>query len=261
MSKPKGKCIFCGKSGDLTKSHIWPEWAERILPQTATHHEQIIGKFDTFAPTVKGPAFFRNVKQGHVGTRKPRNTCKACNGGWMRLIEEATMPFLGALLLGQPRMLDLAEQQMLAALLCLVSIRVELSWQDGPKAVPLSDREWLIENPEPPQNWRIWIARYVGSERMDQRHTAMQIASTPDVAAGEEYCNTQVTSLVVGQFYAHLFSSTDWKDFSGYEGADLLQLWPLTHRTINAGSLPTIFEQEVPWLHETIARTSTPILG
>jgi len=83
----------------------------------------------------------------------------------------------------------------------------------------------------------------------------MQIVSSPDVTVGFEYCNTQITSLIVGQFYAHLFSSTVWKDFSGYEGIDLVQLWPLTHRIIPVQSLPVIFEQEVTLLHEAIPRT------
>src|ERR1700738_1830430 len=94
MSKPTGKCAFCGNPGNLTKSHVWPEWAESILPQTATHHEQITGLFHTFVPKVKGPELFRRVRPGHVGTRKPRNTCKQCNGNWMRHIEEATMPLM-----------------------------------------------------------------------------------------------------------------------------------------------------------------------
>ena len=94
MSNPRGKCVFCGKSGKLTKSHVWPEWTEAILPATATHHEQVIGEFATFIPKVGGPPQFRKRKEGHVGTRKPRNTCKKCNGVWMRHIEEATMPFI-----------------------------------------------------------------------------------------------------------------------------------------------------------------------
>lgn len=255
MSKPKGKCAFCGQPGDLTKSHIWPEWAEAILPQTATHHQQIVGEFLTFKPIAKGPEYFQKVKQGHVGTRKPRNTCQTCNSGWMRLIEENTMPFLDSLLLAKPYSVGLAEQQMLAALLCLVSMRLEVSWRDGPKAIPQSDLKWLMENPEPPTNWKIWIGKYVGSQAIDQQHTPMQIASSPDVTIGVEYCNTQVTSLVVGQFYAHLFSSTVWKDFPGYEGIDLVQLWPLKHRIIPVQSLPAIFEQEVIPLHETIPRS------
>jgi hypothetical protein len=260
MSKPKGKCAFCGKPGDLTKSHIWPEWAEAILPQTATHHRQTIGEFHTFKPVAKGPEYFQKVRQGHVGTRKPRNTCKKCNSEWMRLIEENTIPFLDSLILSKPYALDIAEQQMLAALLCLVSMRLEVAWRDGPKGIPQSDREWLMDNPEPPANWKIWIGKYGGPETtMDQQHTPMQIVSSPDVTVGVEHCNTQVTTLVVGQFYAHLFSSTAWKDFPGYEGIDLVQLWPITHRIIPVLVLPTIAEQEVVLLHETIPRTTKQI--
>jgi hypothetical protein len=228
MSKPKGKCAFCGKPGHLTKSHVWPEWAEAILPETATHHERIIGKFHTFTPTVKGPEYFQKIKPGHVGTRKPRNTCRACNGGWMRLIEENTMPFLSSLILSQPYPLNLAEQQMLAAMLCLVSMRVEASSHEM-KSIPQSDREWLMENPEPPAGWKIWIAHYQGNLTMDQQYMAMQIASAPNVTASVEYCNTQVTSLVIGHFYAHLFSSTVWSDFPGYAGIEFAQLWPLAY--------------------------------
>jgi hypothetical protein len=69
MAKPKGKCVFCGSGEGLTKSHVWPEWAEAILPVTATHHEQIIGEFSTFIPKAKGPVFWRKtsrVTSGHV---------------------------------------------------------------------------------------------------------------------------------------------------------------------------------------------------
>lgn len=171
------------------------------------------------------------------------------------------MPFLGHLLKAESFLLGLAEQQMLAALLCLVSMRIEAAWRDGPRAIPQSDRDWLMENPEPPSGWKIWIARYVGPQRMDQRHTPMQLASSPDVVKGIERCNTQVTSLIVGQFYAHLFSSTVWKNFSGYQGADLVQLWPLSQRGINTQFFPVIFEQEIPWLHETIVRTTPHVEG
>lgn len=25
-------CVFCGGSGPLTKQHVWPRWAEPLLP-------------------------------------------------------------------------------------------------------------------------------------------------------------------------------------------------------------------------------------
>jgi hypothetical protein len=198
MANPKGKCVFCGSGEGLTKSHVWPEWAEAILPVTATHHEQIIGEFSTFIPKAKGPVFWRKIKQGHVGTRKPRNTCFRCNSGWMRTIEEATMTLMPPLLLGGPRLLWPTEQRLLATFLSLVCMRVEFSSREM-RAIPAADHVWVMKRNEPPPHWRIWIARYDGPPRMDQRYTAMQIASSPNVPAGIEYCNSQVCTLVIGK--------------------------------------------------------------
>jgi hypothetical protein len=258
MSKPAGKCVFCGKTRRLTKSHVWPDWVAKILPQTGTHHEQIIGQFDTFVPKMKGPAYWRRVRQGHVATRKPRNTCFVCNGGWMRRIEEATMAIMPPLLLGRLFLLTFFEQRALAAFMCLVSMRTELSGHEM-RAIPQTDRDWLMQHSEPPPHWKIWIGRYEGAPRMDDRYSAMHVASSPDVVTSIEHCNSQVTTLVVGQLCAHMFSSTVWPDFRGYEGNVLAPIWPFHHPYIEVRDLPVIAEADVPWLHEAIPRQLAPI--
>jgi hypothetical protein len=257
MSKPEGKCAFCGKVGNLTKSHIWPDWVADMLPRTATHHEQIVGRFHTFVPVAKGPEFRQRIRQGHVGTRKPRNTCKPCNGGWMRHIEEAAIPIMQPLLAGTPCSLDTDYQRILATLLCLVSMRIERA--SNMKAIPPEDRNWLMTCSEPPTHWKIWIAQYQGAPIIDERYTAIQIASSPDVPAGVEHCNTQVTTLVIGQLCAHLFSSTVWRDFGGYDGAELASIWPLSTSAIDMWLVEIMREVDIPWLHETAARSLTHI--
>jgi len=254
MSQPKAKCVFCGQHGKLTKSHVWPKWLDSILPQSASHHEQIIGRFDTFVPTAAGPSYWRKVRQGHVGTRKPRNTCSKCNGEWMRQIEEAAMPIMRPLLRGNPYLLlEPPALELVASLLCLVSMRVEFLSREM-RAIPAADHDWLRTKFTPPADWKIWIARYEGDLLTDERYTAMQITSSRDVPVGVEHCNTQVTTLVVGHLCAHLFSSTVWRDFDGYEGIDLPAIWPPRKTAILARSLPVITQAEVPWPHETVAR-------
>jgi hypothetical protein len=258
MSKPAGKCVFCGGIGDLTKSHIWPEWIAKILPQTATHHQQIVGEFATFVPKVAASSYWKRIRPGHVGTRKPRNTCKKCNGDWMRRLEESAMLIMPPLLLGEQYLLNVFSQRLLASFLCLVCMRVELASRDL-RAIPASDRNWLMNRFEASPHWKIWIARYEGDPRMDQRHTTMHVASSPNVPTGIEHCNSQVTTLVIGHLYVHLFSSTVWPDFPGYEGVELTSIWPPCQFDIEVSMLPVIAEAEVPWLHETIGRTSPPI--
>src|SRR3982074_3142447 len=125
MSKPAGKCVFCGDTG-LTHGHICPRWLQRILPSNATHHEQIVGEMHTFTPQVAGPPFRRQVHQGRVGSRKPRNTCKECNRGWMSRIEDAARNATISMILGNGFILTTFEQRLLASFLCLVSMRIEL---------------------------------------------------------------------------------------------------------------------------------------
>jgi hypothetical protein len=241
----------------MTKSHIWPDWFKTILPPTATHHERIIGKFETFGaerPRFKAPAFQRKLRQGRVGGRKPRNTCVKCNGGWMREIEEATMPFMRGLLLGHlPFLLPSFNQRLLASLLCLVSMRVAAS-SETKQAIPQADRDWLRHRYEPPANWRIWIARHRGPDHMDERFAPMHISGSPDVETGLEYCNSQVSTFVVGKLCAHLFSSTVWSRFDGYEGIELASIWPPSQLDIEMGAAPVVEQALIPWLHEAIGR-------
>ncbi len=96
---------------------------------------------------------------------------------------------------------------------------------------------------------------------MDERYTAIQIASSPDVPAGMEHCNTQVSTLVVGQLCAHLFRSTVWTDFHGYEGINLSLIWPPANFDIDTRFLTVVTETTLPWLHETIARETPQVPG
>src|SRR5215208_6388928 len=130
MSKPAGRCRFCRERGNLTKGHIWPGWVETILPPTAPRYTLEIGKFHTFVPRVKVPAYERRVKPGHAASRKPRNTCGKCNSGWMSRIEDATRPALTLIILGRSILLDTINQRLLASFLCLASMRLELGNSD-----------------------------------------------------------------------------------------------------------------------------------
>jgi hypothetical protein len=120
-----GTCAFCGGTG-LTKGHVWPAWLGRFLPMTgATHHEQEIGRFYSFDPKVPGPAYSKRLLQGPARSRRPRNTCLACNTGWMSTIENGAMPYMAPLIQDTPLLLDTFGQRQLAALLVLMAMRLE----------------------------------------------------------------------------------------------------------------------------------------
>jgi len=257
MSKPAGKCLFCGKGG-LTKGHIWPDWFNDILPKTASHHQIETGKFYTFEPTVPGPDYSIETKQGHARTRKPRNTCTRCNSGWMSIIENVAKPYAVPLILNRSVILNSFGRFTVASLLVLIAMRLEAL--GNMQAILLEDRDWLRRYFEPTLDWKIWIAQYGGEKQDDNwaRSYGAQIDSIPTDKVGPEYCNVKVTTLVIGQFCAHLFYSPVI-DFAGYEGITLCRLWPPSRFDVNTAWLPVMSDQHVLWLHEAFARESPPM--
>jgi hypothetical protein len=170
----------------------------------------------------------------------------------MRQIEESVTPIMQPLLFGEQFLLNVCQQRQLATFLCLVSMRVETSCHDM-KVIPVVDRDYLRKNLEAPPDWKIWIARYAGN-KTEQRYSPMQITSQPTDIIGSQYCNSQVTALAIGRLLSHLFSSTAYPEFRGYDGIELAAIWPPRQLDIEVNDLPTVTEAEVPWLHESLAR-------
>jgi hypothetical protein len=257
MSQPAGRCVFCGGRG-LTRGHVWPKWLDTILPKTASHHEQEIGKFNTFVPMVPGPAYKMRTAEGHARTRKPRNTCLRCNGGWMSVIEGHARPPGMKLVLDIPQLMSLGDQDVVATLLTLISMRLE--FLGDMRAISTEERDWLRYYREPTDDWKIWIAAFGGDDGDEHwsRTYAAQMASKPTDRVGPEYCNVRVTTLVIGKLCAHLFYSPVI-DFQGYEGVGLTQIWPRQNAYVDTSSLPLRSGKEVLFLHEAFARESRPM--
>jgi hypothetical protein len=246
MSKPAGKCVFCNQMGNLTHGHVWRQWIGEVMPFDDTHHVQIIGQIETFKPRMKMPTLQRIVRQGHGTSRKPRNTCKACNGGWMSKIESAAKPAMSRLMHGEAMILDRIQQLFVASLLCLVTVRNEFSALAA-QGVSANERTWLRTTLMPPWNWQIWLTRYRGSRPNEHwiRHNPLHIASTPTTETGPDKCNTQTTTLAIGELGAHLFSSNDFLDFAGYDGIRLCKIWPPGNWPIDWRYVPIYSEPEL----------------
>ncbi len=253
MSKSQTRCVFCG-GAPVTKGHIWPEWLGKYLPTGVTHHQSGVGEILTFESKAEGPIPKSRIRQGRAGSRKPRNTCLNCNGGWMSRLEQANIAALSKLIKGEPILLDTISQRLLASLLCLITIRVEFTDRQM-QAVPADDRKILMTFGHPPlDTWRIWIANYSGAAPEDHwsRHFGMQVVSSPDQAFRPHKCNAQVTTMVFGKLCAHVVSSTVMPVPSGYHGIRLSALWPPHQLEIDSRYLGQLSDDDVIHLHEAL---------
>jgi hypothetical protein len=261
VSKSPGTCVFCGGTG-LTKSHVGPDFMNRILPTDATHHDQEIGKFYTFEPKVPGPDYSKQRRQGRAGSRKPRNTCLACNTGWMSTIESNAMPYMERLIQGQAFLLNTFGQRQVAALLVLITMRLE--FLSTVRVAKQSERDWLREHLSPTETWKIWIGRYGGARGEENwRMCYAQLGPKPTDTVGGvggDFCNLLVTTMVFGQLFTHLgYSSVT--DFPGYDGLSLYRLWPPGPFDLDTYDLPSMSDQDVLRLHEAFARETKPMPG
>lgn len=88
-----GTCAFCGRSGQkLTKEHVYPKHWKLLFPmETGNDVVHRLGR-NGYETQPGAPNRFENTV---------REFCADCNGGWMRLIDEAAKSFLIPLARGE----------------------------------------------------------------------------------------------------------------------------------------------------------------
>src|SRR5262245_12065211 len=85
-----GRCIFCGKQGDMSKEHIWSDWLDEVIPRGGDHFVTVTSFLDAEGNSLPD---LRQKRQGSVHTKKVRRVCRSCNGGWMsNIVNTAKQP-------------------------------------------------------------------------------------------------------------------------------------------------------------------------
>ena len=111
--KPPGRCIFCSRMA-VSKEHFWPEWAHGLIkhPSPPAGNVEDVWAITAYSPT---PSLtHRRNRQGSVLTKRLRCVCETCNSGWMSMIEEACIPVMTPLIVGNKCTLDLDDQKLVA---------------------------------------------------------------------------------------------------------------------------------------------------
>lgn len=253
MRATSGRCLFCGGEG-LSKGHVWPKWVRKLLPNDVSHHEQVFGQFYSFSPRLHGnPSFSTRTRQGHAGSRRPRNTCVKCNTGWMSRIEDYAKHFAAPLMSGQPIFISPTAQFALASFFCLMAIRFELLGEDV--ATPEEERTWLRKNKVPSKNWQVWIAKFSGDDSYShwaKSYGAYVTLSPPSELYPEKF-PAHVSTMVLGELLIHMFYC-EFLSFHGNYWTRLCKIWPPSQYTIDSRLMRSLGDSEVVTLHEKFAK-------
>ncbi|MDF7815169.1 hypothetical protein [Hymenobacter sp. YC55] len=164
----QGRCMFCGGTG-LTKQHLWPDWLNDYVPRQDNHgnlkSESYFGITpDSATSYTSEPA--KKVIQGSLGSRKLRQVCEGCNGGWMSKIEEGSKNTILSLMNQDEATLTRSQQFELVSWITLMTMVNEFT--DLPmRAIPYRERQYLLIHRLPPSDWNIWIGRHQQGQSED----------------------------------------------------------------------------------------------
>jgi hypothetical protein len=207
MSKPQGKCIFCG-GHDLTKEHIWAKWLNPYLPKYIVNHTI---SFETIFPDRL--VHETQLRSGSVQSGRLRRVCRSCNTGWMSNLQEETKPILLPLILGQNSNLHRKAQSILSSWIAMFAMVAEfLDKTETRVAISPEDRLFLKTNLTAPPNMKIWIGYYERDKWPGVWfHATFPISDQSHVPRrsllGVDFPNTQTTTIVIGKLYIHVLSS------------------------------------------------------
>lgn len=261
MSKPPGRCIYCGSLG-VTKAHVYNEWIRDRIPRVIDRTSQAIilaaVRDDETLSVLSEPRF----RRGSLQDMQFRNVCGKCNGGWVSRIEEKAKPLLESLMVGGTIVLDVAAQTTLAAWMALLSVLGEFSHPDT-AAIPSSDREHLWKEEVPTDRWLIFIGRYAGTEWYPARYRHVGSMLAHSISAPvrpwklDPPCNTQTTAqvlekLVVIAFSSSFLSSEEMRRHFRYP--HLRRIWPPSPEGIDWTTAPELSDEYVMGVSDALHR-------
>lgn len=161
-STPRKACVFCG-NGNLTKEHIWPDWARKLFDETGiSGYNEVHASFMGKSRTLTGPPRFLS-RQGSTMTKRIRIVCATCNNTWMSVLEGQAKQILMPLITRQEIVLDAVQQKLLTE---WVVMKCMVAEQNVPNdaIIPYDDRARFKADRTIPRYFEIWIASHVSTK-------------------------------------------------------------------------------------------------
>ncbi len=210
LNPPKqqaGLCVFCGRSGSLSKQHIFPNRLRRLLPRDAINHTgHLINISYADNTTIISPELPK-TKNGHLGTKQLRIVCRECNAGWMNDIEKRSFVFIEPMIAGLNVLLDSSAQQALASF-CAIFFSVADREHVPTSGIGQKERTYVFENRKPPTTWNLFIGRTNSNDwRFRFKHHGMTIGSSTSGIPIPPKNNSQVCTAGFGGLLFHAISN------------------------------------------------------
>jgi len=258
MSRAPGRGIFCGRTGDLTKQHVFPNRIRRLVPRTET--ETVSLKTDNFFSRTKGDAVRgRNLdrRNGATAATKLRIVCRKCNAGWMRALEEAAFLSAEDLILGKPIVLSPAQQAAIARLGVNIAMVAAMLAREQKRYTP-EERRQFMETGNPPKDFYVFLA-YNGSDKREPffSHLSDYIVNLDGSIGDRKYITfTVIIGCLAIQVFVAGVGNTFQENADGYGGAfGAARIWPPRAFALDLARLPILDKEGIRKLFSSISKS------
>ena len=256
MKRPK-TCIFCGKRGNISKEHFWPEWLAPHLPPAVPNSH--ISEFHSGEGKQPRRLERHSERPGSVNTRKIRAVCATCNNGWMSALESKVKPTILGLLSRSVTTLSEEPLRSLTLWIAVKSIVGEHSALGTALTTP-DDRLALARDHTIPGYLRLFVAYHSLETQAAYYRQSTTVSTTlrgpnPSLPAGISR-NIQATTFLVGSiciFVAAVRASGVDSEILDPPVA-MHRLWPNPMASVDLGALQPLSAIEIALVGDSLER-------
>ncbi|HEX3359524.1 MAG TPA: hypothetical protein VHS74_00895 [Solirubrobacterales bacterium] len=223
-------CIFCGVDRKISREHLWPDWARKLLESdsqtSAPLVPHVIAGSDGHFRQWEAPVFSATLKE----------VCRVCNNGWMSDVEELTKDLVVPMLRDEEVRLGKEEQLCVAIwgyMKVLTLERVRAPTWVLPVASYRGLRDHLANGVASlPRSATVFVATH-GGKALDGGYTHHLIVDSADLGR-PFFMGTFTLRQVVVQVFENLDgpSGIAPRRLAGLEGRDA-QVWPVEKSTLD----------------------------
>lgn len=194
--------------------HLFPTWMREYLREaTARYHAHHIIRHPVTGKPAPTP-HYRAVldRPGATRDKRLRVVCKACNSGWMSILQNAAKPLLIPVMTGTwPASFSDDERKTVAAWATMASMVVDAGMPHL-SGVTQAERTEFMQTLTPPNNWVIWMHWFEVPRTCHFDHRAYGLAIPDDVvqraSPGSALpINSQMTYFICGHAILQAFST------------------------------------------------------
>lgn len=224
-----GTCIFCGREGNLSKEHLWPEWLGKMYLRKGDEKHTFGSQTHMDRQLIHDGVYER---PGHLFTLKTRVVCRDCNSGWMSRVEHEVKPLILNMIGGKKIKITRSEIELFSFWVALKVVTAEFANKtENISVTPYVDRHAMMTDRKMPPFFNVFISTHsTGHNSAWLRHcwTMAFSPNGPFPPLEGRQRNSQAITFFVGPIFIYIVNVRllGFLPEQHFKFGPLIKIWP-----------------------------------